>query len=114
MFTPDPKKAQEPLHITPGRVNTIFLTANAITATAMESQKGAPRGDRVILLAKAIRWKSSNEVKVEFNRDVTSDAAPTKFFPDSQGEFSVTAGIERVSFHAPQGKGLTTVYLEIA
>jgi len=113
MFTPDPKKAQEPLHISPGMVVTLFFTANAIASAAMESQKGAPRGDRMILLAKALRWKASKEVKVEFNRDVTKADAPAKFFPDTQGEFSITPGIERVSFHAPQ-QGLTTIFFEVA
>lgn len=121
MFTPNPKKAQEPVFLTPGKVFTLRLNLNKTTNPDNSNVRGPNdtrtidlNSTRTVLQAKAVRWKSTSEVQVEFNRDMTKTGAPEKYFVDSQGEFSVSPEIDRVSFSVGQNQRHTTLYLEIA
>jgi hypothetical protein len=120
MFSPDPKKAQEPVMLIPGNVFTLHLKPNNITNPDNSNVRGLNdtkstdlNSTRTVLLAKAVRWRSSDEVKVEFNRDMATTAKPTKYFADNRGEFTVSPEIKRVSFSSGQGQGVVKLYLEI-
>jgi hypothetical protein len=121
MFTPNPQKAQEPVLLTPGKTFTLHLKPNTLTNEGGSNVRGPkdtrvvdPNGARTVLLSKAVRWRSTDEVKVEFNRDMTNDEAPEKYFADTQGEFVVSPEIQRVSFTTdPRGR-LVKLYFEIA
>lgn len=120
MFTPNPNKAQEPVKLTPDKIFTLHLKANRITQEDNSNVRGPKdtrvvdlNGSRTVLLAKAIRWRSTEDVVVEFNRDMTKTEKPEKYFVDNRGEFSVSPEIERVSFSALPASRLVTLYLEI-
>ncbi len=121
MFTPNPSKAQEPVVLTPGKEFTLHLKVNRITQADNSNVRGNGdtrvvdlNGSRTVLLAKAVRWKASDDVMIEFNRDMDKSGAPIKYFLDNKGEFSVTPEIERVSFSIGQHQRLVKLYLEIA
>lgn len=121
MFTPNPLKAQEPVMLAPDKIFTLHLKPNSIIKPDNSNVRSATdtrtidiNGSRTVLLAKAVRWRSTADVIIEFNRDLSSMDRPIKYFVDTQGEFSVSPDIERVSFRSKQGHGVVTVYLEIA
>lgn len=121
MFTPNPNKAQEPVFLTPEKIFTLHLKPNSITDATNSNVRGPNEtrrvdlnGSRTVLLAKAVRWRSAGAVRVEFNRDMAEAGPPTKYFVDTQGEFSVSPEIQRVSFSVNQGAGVVPLYLEIA
>ena len=119
-FTPNPNKAQEPVHLSGPNVFTLHLKVNRNTNPDNSNVRGQNdtckvdlNDSRTVLLAKTVRWRSTEEVKIEFNRDMASTKPPVKYFADTQGEFNVTPEIERVSFSL-QAKRMATIYFEIA
>lgn len=121
MFTPNPQKAQEPVLLTPGKTFTLHLKPNNITKEDNSNVRGPNdtrisdlNGTRTVLLAKAVRWRATAAVRVEFNRDMASTSAPEKYFADFQGEFTVSPEIQRVSFTSEPGDRVVKLYLEIA
>ncbi len=121
MFTPNPNKAQEPVFLSNDKIFTLHLKVNSKTDTDNSNIRGKKdtrvvdiNGSRTVLLTKAVRWRATKDVKVEFNRDLTKIGQPEKYFVDTQGEFAVSSDIERVSFSSDSGEGLTKLYFEIA
>jgi hypothetical protein len=121
MFTPDPKKAQSPVCLSYGKIFDLHLKVNTQTNPDNSNVRGVNdtrvvdmNGTRTVLHAKAVKWRSTEEVCVEFNRDLDKSGRPEKYFADTQGEFTVSPDISRVSFSANQEAKLTKIYFEIA
>lgn len=115
MFTPNPAKAQEPVFLTPDNIFTLHLKANSeIKDPNANPNRIDLNKNRTVLLAKSVRWRATDDVKVEFNRDMTKPDLPTKYFADNRGEFAVSTEINRVSFCSSQGQGVVKLYIEIA
>jgi hypothetical protein len=121
VFTPTPNRAQEPVFLTPGRFFTLHLKPNSETKEDGSNVRSA--GDtrsvdlnksRTVLLAKAVKWRATEEVVIEFNRDTSTLEPPQKFFVDNHGEFNVSTEIQRVSFSPVKGSRHASLYLEIA
>ncbi|MGE4579377.1 MAG: hypothetical protein AB7F21_07540 [Desulfuromonadales bacterium] len=109
MFSPDPKKAQEPVFLNPGKSFVLHLKP-------WVEPPGRVQGvveRRTVTGVKAVRFKAlGGELKVAFNYDPHKEH-PTAFFQTDSGEYAVDGRHDSICFTATPG-GLTRLYLELA